>query len=142
MRDTPGVTAVHIIGPTGSAVVTVTRGGPSAAQLTRVVADAEKCCGAPYLAPGPPLPGDDAILASRITATAVSTVGLGVAALGSLLPVRGIPRLLVAPVAMADHHPKVLVPILAHSRPCVVRTLAPMGLLGRADTPRPGYRRG
>lgn len=110
LRAVPGVTSVHINGPTARAVITVTEDGPSVQRLARVVAEAE--ARAARHAPKPAridgsLPGDDALLAGRLTATLVSSTGLAAAILGSLSPFHGIPRLLVAPVNMADHHPKV-----------------------------------
>ncbi|WP_018602534.1 cation-translocating P-type ATPase [Mycobacterium sp. 155] len=107
LRATPGVTAVHLNGPTARVVVTVTGTGPTAQQLARVIAAAEESCGVTGSSSPSSLPGDDALVATRMVATTVSAVGLGAAALGSLLPIRGIPRLVAAPVAMADHHPKV-----------------------------------
>lgn len=111
LREVPGVTRVHINGPTARAVVTVSDGRPTAQSLARVVARAEAACGVDESRPEIPmalsLPGDDAYLASRLTATLVSSAGFGVAFLGGLLPLRGLPALLTAPVSVADHHPRV-----------------------------------
>lgn len=109
LSDVPGVNAVHINGPTGRAVVVVADGGPSAPRLAAVVARAEAAV--PSARPASPrplsLPGDDTLLIGRAVATAVSSVGFGAAAIGALLPVKGVSRLLSAPVAVADYHPRV-----------------------------------
>lgn len=111
LRDVPGVTSAHFNGPTARVVVTVSEHGPSAEALARVVARAEteERGGADATAARNTisLPGDDALLASRITATAVSSVGFGAAFVGNLLMLRGLPKLLTTPVTLADHHPKV-----------------------------------
>ncbi|MDY6997844.1 MAG: cation-translocating P-type ATPase [Actinomycetota bacterium] len=106
LRETPGVTAAHINGPTARAVVTVTRTGPGATHLAAVVAAAEKRCGVGREVPAS-LPGDDPLLAGRVTAAVVSGVGLGAATLGSMLPLGGMTRLVSTPVVLADHHPAV-----------------------------------
>lgn len=110
LRDVPGVTRVHINGPTARAVVTVADGGPTAAALAMVVARAEAASGTSIrtshdVPTALSLPGDDAYLASRLTATAVSSAGFGAAFVRSLLPLQGLPKLLTVPVAVADHHP-------------------------------------
>jgi cation-transporting P-type ATPase I len=108
LRDTPGVTGVRINGPTSRAVVTVTPDGPGPQRLTRVVAEAERRVG--IVAPDSPsmsMPGDDALLAGRLAAAAVSSMALGAATVGYVLPLRGFPRMFSAAVTMADHHPTV-----------------------------------
>lgn len=117
LRDVPGVTSVHINGPTARAVVTVTEGGPTAETLAQVVARTEAHVKSAAIrnasdvktpaAAAISLPGDDAYLASRLAAAMVSSAGLGAALVGSLLPLRGMPKLLTIPVALADHHPGV-----------------------------------
>lgn len=109
LRDVPGVTRVHINGPIARAVVTVADGGPTPQTMAKVVARAEASCGVDEHRPELPmalsLPGDDAYLASRLAATLISSAGFGAAFLGGLLPMRGLPALLTAPVAVADPPP-------------------------------------
>lgn len=106
--DVAGVTGVHINGPTARAVVTVGDAGPSAAALAGVIAQVESTASRDGAARRVvSLPGDDALLAGRVAATAISAAGLGAAVIGSLLPVSRISRVLTAPVTVADYHPKI-----------------------------------
>ena len=106
LRETPGVVSAYVNGPTDRAVITVARNGPSAARLGRVIADAEQRCGVTRGGPVS-LPGDDVLLTSRIAATLVSGIGLSTATLANMLPLSVLPRMLAAPVALANHHPGV-----------------------------------
>nr|WP_099020410.1 cation-translocating P-type ATPase [Mycolicibacterium palauense] len=108
LRDVPGVTGVHINGPTGRAVVTVGRRGPSERALVDAVVAAEAAAGPRNARTRPvSLPGDDAIMASRLTGAILSSTGLGAALAGGVLPLRLVPKLLTAPFTVADYHPRV-----------------------------------
>ncbi|WP_231639208.1 cation-translocating P-type ATPase [Mycobacterium sp. Marseille-P9652] len=110
-RSAPGVRQAYLNHTLARLVVTVDEDSdkvPSAAELCRVVADAER-----HEDPSTPrthpasLPGDDALLVGRIIAATAATVGLGVSLTGSLLRLPRLPDLVAVPPTLADHVPRV-----------------------------------
>lgn len=107
VRAVPGVRQAYLNHTLARVVVTVADDGPSAAQLCRVVADAEgrgAAHGARRLAPG--LPGDDTVLMGRIVAAAAASMGLGLSLTGSLLRLPRLPDLVAVAPTVADHLPR------------------------------------
>jgi hypothetical protein len=86
VRATPGVHAAFLNRTLARLVVTVDADGPSAAELSRIVANAERRgrTRGPRQHPAS-LPGDDAVRMGRMVAAAAATVGLGLSLTGSLL---------------------------------------------------------
>ncbi|WP_082968928.1 cation-translocating P-type ATPase [Mycobacterium sp. E2699] len=107
VRATPGVSQAFLNHILARLVVTVDAGGPSAADLCRIVADAEARdrARAPREHPTS-LPGDDALLMGRMVAAAAATVGLGLSLTGSLLRLPRLPDLVAVPPTVADHLPR------------------------------------
>ena len=88
-------------------VVTVDIDGPSAAELCRIVADAEQRDRTRAARQHPAsLPGDDALLMGRMAAAAAATAGLGLSLTGSLLRLPRLPDLVAVPSTLADHLPR------------------------------------
>lgn len=108
VRAAPGVHQAFLNPVLARVVVTVDAGGPSAAELGRIVAGAERRKGsrAPRAHPAS-LPGDDALLMGQTMAAAVATVGLGLSLTGSLLRLPRLPDLVAVPATLADHLPRV-----------------------------------
>ncbi len=110
VRATPGVRRAFLNRTLARLVVTVdteAADAPSAAQLCRIVAEAERrdrtrgSRGHPAS-----LPGDDALLMGRMVAAAAATVGLGLSLTGSLLRLPRLPDLVAVPPTLADHLPR------------------------------------
>jgi cation-transporting P-type ATPase I len=81
--------------------------GPSAAELCRIVADAEQRDRTRAARQHPAsLPGDDALLMARMVAATAASVGLGLALTGSLLRLPRLPDLVAVPPTLADHVPR------------------------------------
>lgn len=108
VRAAPGVREAYLNPTLARVVVTVDAGGPSAAELGRIVAGAEQRnrAGAPRAHPAS-LPGDDALLMGQTMAAAAATVGLGLSLTGSLLRLPRLPDLVAVPATLADHLPRV-----------------------------------
>jgi cation-transporting ATPase I len=107
IRATPGVRTAFLNRTLARLVVTVDIGGPSAAELCRIVADAEQRdrTRAPRQHPAS-LPGDDALLMGRMVAAAAATAGLGLSLTGSLLRLPRLPDLVAVPPTLVDHLPR------------------------------------
>ncbi len=110
VRATPGVRTAFLNRSVARLVVTVESSAadaPSAAELSRIVADAERR-GRTRAARGHPasLPGDDALLMGRMVAAAAATAGLGLALTGSLLRLPRLPDLVAVPPTLVDHLPR------------------------------------
>ena len=110
VRATPGVRTAFLNRTLARLVVTLdtdATDGPSAAELCRIVADAEQR-DRTRAARGHPasLPGDDAVLMARMVAATATTVGLGLALTGSLLRLPRLPDLVAVPPTLADHLPR------------------------------------
>ncbi len=107
VRATPGVREAFINHILARLVVTVDDDGPSAAELCRIVADAERRDRARAARQHPDsLPGDDALLMGRMVAAAAATAGLGLSLTGSLLRLPRLPDLVAVPPTLADHLPR------------------------------------
>ncbi len=107
VRATPGVGQAFINHILARLVVTVDDDEPSAAELCRIVADAERRDRAPAARQHPDsLPGDDALLMARTVAATAATVGLGISLTGSLLRLPRLPDLVAVPPTVADHLPR------------------------------------
>ena len=106
VRATPGVRTAFLNRTLARLVVTVDIDGPSAAELCRIVADAEQRDRTRAARQHPAsLPGDDALLMARMVAATAATVGLGLALTGSLLRLPRLPDLVAVPPTLADHLP-------------------------------------
>ncbi len=107
VRATPGVRAAFLNRTLARLVVTVDTAGPSAAELCRIVADAEQRDRTRAARQHPTsLPGDDALLMGRMVAAAAATAGLGLSLTGSLLRLPRLPDLVAVPPTLADHLPR------------------------------------
>ncbi|VAZ72542.1 putative cation-transporting ATPase I [Mycobacterium persicum] len=107
VRKRPGVHEAFLNPTLARLVVTVTADGPSAAELCRIVADAERRHGTSDTRQRPvSLPGDDALLMGRMVAAAAATAGLGLSLTGSLLRLPRLPDLVAVPPTLADHLPQ------------------------------------
>ena len=107
VRATPGVRQAYLNYTLARLVVTVADDGPSAAELCRIVADAERRDRTRAARAQPnSLPGDDALLMGRMAAAAAATVGLGLSLTGSLLRLPRLPDLVAVPPTLADHLPR------------------------------------
>ena len=108
VRATPGVRQAFLNRTLARLVVTVDADGPSAADLCRIVADAEQSDRTRAARQHPiSLPGDDALLMARMVAAAAAVVGLGLSLPGSLLRLPRLPDLVAVPPTLADHLPRV-----------------------------------
>ncbi len=108
VRAAPGVREAFLNRTVARLVVTVDAGGPSAAELGRIVAGAEQRNRARAARAHPAsLPGDDALLIGQTMAAAAATVGLGLSLTGSLLRLPRLPDLVAVPPTLADHLPRV-----------------------------------
>ncbi|MGE2730129.1 HAD-IC family P-type ATPase [Mycolicibacterium vaccae] len=104
----PGVVAAELNVANARAVVRVSAQGPGAGDLCRIVDAAESRARRSTERVRPAsLPGDDALLAERLLAAAVSAAGIGPAAVGAVLGVRGISRAVSLPGAFAEYVPLV-----------------------------------
>ena len=107
-RATRGVRQAFLNRTLARLVVTVDADGPSAAELSRIVADAERRDQTRDARQHPAsLPGDDALLMGRMVAATAATVGLGLSLTGSLLRLPRLPDLVAVPPTLADHLPRV-----------------------------------
>jgi cation-transporting P-type ATPase I len=107
VRATPGVRTAFLNGTLARLVVTVDTDGPSAAELCRLVAEAEQRDRTRAARQQPAsLPGDDALLMGRMAAAAAATVSLGLSLTGSLLRLPRLPDLVAVPPTLADHLPR------------------------------------
>ncbi len=115
-RSTPGVREAYLNHTLARLVVTLNDGAdgddeadkaPSAAELCRIVADAERReqSRGPKTLPTS-LPGDDALLMGRMIAATAATVSLGLSLTGSLLRLPRLPDLVAVPPTLADHVPR------------------------------------
>ncbi|MGE2833980.1 HAD-IC family P-type ATPase [Mycobacterium sp. SMC-4] len=108
LRSEPGVVAAELNIANTRAVVRVSAQGPGAGDLCRVVDAAESRARRSTERVRPAsLPGDDALLAERLLAAAISAAGIGPAAVGAVLGVRGITRAVSLPGAFAEYVPLV-----------------------------------
>ncbi|MGD1254705.1 cation-translocating P-type ATPase [Mycobacterium seoulense] len=108
IRAMPGVRQAYLNGTLGRAVVTVADDGPSASELCRAVAHAERRHGrSPGRSLPASLPGDDAVLMGRMVAATAASVGFGLSLTGSLLRLPRLPDLVAVPTTVADHLPRV-----------------------------------
>ncbi|BBY38815.1 metal cation transporting ATPase H [Mycobacterium mantenii] len=107
VRATSGVRHAFLNFALARVVVTVADDGPSATELCRVVAAAERrdTARAPRRRPMS-LPGDDALLMGRMIAATAASVGLGLSLTGSLLRLPRLPDLVAVPPTVADHLPR------------------------------------
>ncbi|ORW14767.1 haloacid dehalogenase [Mycobacterium nebraskense] len=107
VRALPGVQQAYLNRTLARVVVTVADDGPSAAELCRIVANAERrdrrSAGRHLPAS---LPGDDALLMGRMVAVTAASVGLGLSLTGSLLRLPRLPDLVAVPPTVADHLPR------------------------------------
>ncbi|MEP9393090.1 cation-translocating P-type ATPase [Gordonia sp. VNK1] len=104
---TPGVTDVHVNGPLSRVMVTVAAGGPSAADLAAVIADAERR--APREATPPalaPLPGDDNVIAADLIGLGVAGTALVSAAVYRFLPLPVVSDVAAVPATLLNNHPR------------------------------------
>lgn len=103
---TPGVDDAVLVAPISRVLVTIGDGGPSAARLSAVVAEAERRTGAAATtSAGISLPGDDEVLAARVAAVGVAAAAVGLTMVGGAV---GLPRLAKAvsvPTTVVDHTP-------------------------------------
>lgn len=110
VRATPGVRQAFLNHTLARLVVTLDSDavdGPSAAELCRIVAAAERRDRTPTpRTHANSLPGDDALLMGRIVAAAAATAGLGLSLTGSLLRLPRLPDLVAVPPTLADHLPR------------------------------------
>ncbi|OBB91577.1 cation-translocating P-type ATPase [Mycobacterium sp. 852002-30065_SCH5024008] len=104
VRATPGVRQAYLNRTLARVVVTVADGGPSASELSRTVAGAERRRAGRQLPAS--LPGDDALLMGRMVAATAASVGLGLSLTGSLLRLPRLPDLVAVPPTVADHLPR------------------------------------
>ncbi len=110
-RALPGVTSVRLNHPLSRLVVGLdTTGGDTVSMraLCQVVADAESQYGAESAGGRPPvsLPGDGMTQALRVATLGANIAGLGVATVGRLLRVPGLPLGLEAGVVVIDYQPR------------------------------------
>ncbi len=107
VRAMPGVRQAYLNRTLARVVVTVADDGPSAAELCRTVAAAERRDRRRAERPVPAsLPGDDALLMGRMVAATAASVGLGLSLTGSLLRLPRLPDLVAVPPTVADHLPR------------------------------------
>ncbi len=111
VRATPGVRQAFLNFTLARLVVTLdtdAADGPSAAELCRIVADAERRDRTRAARQHPTsLPGDDALLMARMVAATAASVSLGLSLTGSLLRLPRLPDLVAVPPTVADHLPRV-----------------------------------
>ncbi len=106
VRATPGVRQAFVNFTLARLVVTVEADGPSATELCRIVADAERDRTRAARQHPASLPGDDALLMARMVAASAATVGLGLSLTGSLMRLPRLPDLVAVPPTLADHLPR------------------------------------
>lgn len=109
VRATPGVRQAHLNGTLARLVVTLdpSPGQPSARELCRIVADAERRDRAPAARARPAsLPGDDALVMGRLMAAAAAAAGLGLSLTGSVMRLPRLPDLVAVAPTLADHVPR------------------------------------
>lgn len=121
VRKTPGVREAFLNRTLARLVVTLdadAADGPSAAQLCRIVDDAERRDRTRDARAQPvSLPGDDALLMGRMIAAAAATAGLGLSLTGSLLRLPRLPDLVAVPPTLADHLPRLRREVERHLGP-------------------------
>ena len=106
VRSTPGVRTAFLNRSIARIVVTVDAGGPSTAELCRIVAGAERRTSAAGARPTPAsLPGDDAVLVARTAAAVGAAAGLGLALTGTALRLPGLPDALSVAPTLVDYMP-------------------------------------
>lgn len=110
-RGLPGVVSVRLNHPLSRLVVGLDSAGGdtvSMRELCQVVSDAEDQCGAARTAGRPPvsLPGDGMTQVLRMATLGANIAGLGVATVGRLLRVPGLPLGLEAGVVVIDYQPR------------------------------------
>ncbi|OBH48677.1 hypothetical protein [Mycobacterium mantenii] len=106
VRAMPGVRQAYLNLALARVVATVADDGPSAAELCRVVAGAERGAARAPRQHSPSLPGDDALLMGRMIAATAASVGLGLSLTGSLMRLPRLPDLVAVPPTVADHLPR------------------------------------
>src|SRR5829696_2036724 len=105
LEGTSGVCNASLNSAVARVVVTVEDDGPSAAELVKIVNDAERRVASNIPRRWPTtLPGDDDVVVARIAAAAVATAGFGLAVTGSTLRL-GLPEWVSVPSTMLDHIP-------------------------------------
>ncbi len=105
LRATAGVDTAALNVATARAVVTVSEPGPTAAELCRVVAEAEAQAHRCGRSTPVTLPGDDELLAARLIAAAVTAAGLGAATITAALRLGRLSRAVLAPIIVANNTP-------------------------------------
>jgi cation-transporting ATPase I len=108
LRATPGVCDASLNSAIARVVVTVEDDGPSSAELSKIVNDAERRA-VPSIARRWPttLPGDDDVVIARTAAAAVAAAGFGLAVTGSVLRLGRLPEWVSVPPTLLDHIPSV-----------------------------------
>jgi cation-transporting ATPase I len=108
-RGMPGITAARLNHPLSRLVVDLDD-DTSLRDVCRIVADTEDRCrtrtAAARARPPAGLPGDGLTLAARTATVGANSVGLGVAVLGRLLRLPGLPLGLEATVVAVDYQPR------------------------------------
>jgi cation-transporting P-type ATPase I len=106
LRATPGVCDASLHSAVARVVVTVEDDGPSSAELSKVVNDAERSAVATITRRWPTtLPGDDDVVIARTAAAAVAAAGFGLAVTGSVLRLGRLPEWVSVPPTVLDHIP-------------------------------------
>jgi cation-transporting P-type ATPase I len=105
VKGTAGVKDAVLNRAVARLVVTVEPGGPTAQELCKIVADAERNVNAARQ-PALNLPGDDVLLLARTAGAAAAAAGLGLAVTGSVLRLRGLSDAFSSIPTMADHVPQ------------------------------------
>jgi H+-transporting ATPase len=110
LRAHPGVSSAHLNFPLSRVFVRFADGGPTCDQLCELVGDAEQQARAHGVAAPPSrapfLPGDDALLLSRVLSAGITAAGLWGAAAGRVLRLPRLPLPLGASVSVVRYQPR------------------------------------
>lgn len=107
LQSTPGVDTAALNVATARAVVVVAEDGPTAAELCRLVDEAESRVSTTPARTAPlSLPGDDEVLAARLLAAAIAAVGVAPAAIGAALRLGHVGDIVAAPLTLLEHTPR------------------------------------